>query len=177
MQKLLILACAAALWFVPEARAQQLTTQCITLPNPGGMASCVPVTAGNPLPVGPQTNSNTAALITHTAATTGASSADQTNLGGAGAQIGVNVTAITGTTPSVTVIIEGKDAASGTYYTLLSSAAITTTGFTLLSLHPGLTPAANTIANQVLPATWRVRTVIAGTTPAVTATVGASVTR
>lgn len=121
-------------------------------------------------------NVNTDALVTHTAASAGVAGADQLNINSRGVQIGVNITAGTGTTPTLQVIIEGKDAASGAYYTLLASAAIAATaGFTLLTVYPGLTAAANSIANQVLPRVWRVRTVIGGTTPAVTATVGASV--
>lgn len=90
-----------------------------------------------------------------------------------GVQIGINITAITGTTPTLTVIIEGLDEASGVYYPLLSSAALAATGFTLLSLYPGIATAANASASQALPKSWRVRYVIAGTTPAVTATIGA----
>lgn len=121
-------------------------------------------------------NIDTGALINHVAASAGAASADQLNVNSRGVQVGVNITAGTGTSPTLQVIIEGKDAASGTYYTLLASAAIAATpGFTLLSLYPSLTAVANSVANQVLPRVWRVRTVIGGATPAVTATVGASV--
>jgi hypothetical protein len=121
------------------------------------------------------TNSDTAALITLAAASVGVASADQVNTGNRGVQIGLNVTAITGTgTPSVQVIVEGKDAASGVYYAILTSAAITATGFTQLIVYPGATVAANVAVSQPLPKTWRVRTVIAGSTPGITATIGAS---
>lgn len=133
---------------------------------------------GAPLPLtvtNIASNVDTAALITHTAAAAGSSGADQTNVSGRGLQVGVNITAGTGTAPTIQVLVEGKDAASGVYYTLFASAAIAATaGFTLLSVYPGLTASA-AIGNQALPRTWRVRTVIGGTTPAVTATVGASV--
>lgn len=101
-------------------------------------------------------------------------SADQANVNSRGVQVGINVTALTGTTPTVTVTVQGRDAASGTYYTLLASAAISATGFTLLTVYPGLTAAANSVASQVLPATWRVIATVAGTAPAATLTVGAS---
>lgn len=120
-------------------------------------------------------NVDTTALITHTASTTGSSGGDQLNINGRGLQIGVNITAATGTTPTIQIIVEGKDAASGSYYPLFAPAALTAAaGFTLLSVYPGLT-ASSTVGNQILPRTWRVRTVIGGTTPAITATVGASV--
>lgn len=123
-----------------------------------------------------ESNHNKAALITLTAQGVGAvSSADQTNINARGVQVGVNITGLTGTTPTVTVKIEGKDEASGQYYTLLQSAALAATGFTLLTLYPGAPSTANVSSPQVLPATWRVTATVAGTTPAATATVGASV--
>lgn len=121
-------------------------------------------------------NFNTAALITLTAQGVGTvNGTDQVNEQGRGVQVGINITTLTGTSPTVTVTIEGKDAASGVYYTLLASAAIAATGFTLLTLYPGAPTTANVSSPQVLPATWRVKAVVAGTTPAATATIGASI--
>lgn len=115
------------------------------------------------------------ALITHTAAAAGVNSADQINLNARGLLVSVNITAGGGTSPTLQVIVEGKDTVSGVYYTLLASAAIAATpGFTLLQVYPGLVAAAGLVANQVLPRVWRVRTVIGGTAPTVTATVGAN---
>lgn len=108
------------------------------------------------------------------AAATSGNTATLDNAFWSGLQLGVNITAITGTTPSLTVIIEGQDDVSGVWYPLLTSAALNATGFTLLTLFPSVTVVANVSASQVLPTTWRVRYVIAGTTPAVTATIGAS---
>lgn len=113
------------------------------------------------------------ALITHVAASVGVSGTDIADSGAKGVQVGINITAGTGTTPTLQVLVEGKDEASGVYYTLLDSTAVAATaGFTLMSLYPGLPVTAKVSANQVLPRVWRVRTVIGGTTPAVTATVG-----
>jgi len=97
---------------------------------------------------------------------------DQTNNFSRGVNVGVYLQSLTG--GSVTIHIQGKDAASGQYYDILVSSAIVTTGFTLLTVYPGLVVAANAAANAVLPATWRVTAVLAaGVT--VTGTVGASV--
>ena len=121
-------------------------------------------------------NANTAALITLTSAGVGTTNgSDQTNTANRGVLVGVNITALTGTAPTVTVTIQGKDAASGVYYTLLASAAIVSTGFTLLTIYPGATAATNTVADKSLPMTWRVIAAVAGTSPAATATVGACV--
>jgi hypothetical protein len=121
-------------------------------------------------------NSNTAALVTLTAAGAGTTnSADQTNFYGKGVQLGVNISAKSGTI-SVVVNILGKDTASGQYYTLCSTAALTATGFTLLTLYPGTTAATNADCNAPLPMTWAAQVVSGtGTTPSVTLTVGASV--
>lgn len=123
-----------------------------------------------------ESNHDKNALITLTTQGVGTvNGTDQTNVNGRGVQVGIDITALTGTSPTVTVTIEGKDAASGKYYTLLQSAALAATGFTLLTLYPGAPTTANVSSPQVLPATWRVKAVVGGTTPAATATIGASV--
>lgn len=100
---------------------------------------------------------------------------DMENISGIGAQIIIDVTAITGTTPSLVVTVEGKDPVSGKYYTILASASITTVSTTVLRIFPGATASANLAVNDVLPKAFRVTSTIAGTTPAVTATVVANI--
>jgi len=100
-------------------------------------------------------------------------SANLSNPIGRGAKIVVDITAISGTTPSLTVIVEGLDPVSGKYYTILQSAALTAIGTTVLPIFPGLAAVANVSVNDVLPNSWRVRYDIEGTTPQVTATVAA----
>jgi len=120
-------------------------------------------------------NVDTAALVTLTAAATGGNSTDQTNYNGRGLKLVVNATAVTGTTPVLTVTVQGKDAASGAYYNILTSANITATGATVLTVYPGAATTANVSLPDVLPRTWRVLYTVTGTTPAFTATIGASV--
>lgn len=120
------------------------------------------------------TQNTTKTIATLTAAAVGSNTAMLDNAFWRGVQLSINITAITGTAPTLTVFIEGQDETSGVWHTLLASAALTATGFTLLTLYPGVTVAANVSASQFLPKTWRVRYAIAGTTPAVTATIGAS---
>jgi hypothetical protein len=136
---------------------------------------CIVGTDDVPIPLS-SVNTDTAALSTFAA--TGAStavSADQTNLYGNAVQVVVDLTVMT--TATVTTTIQGKDAASGKYYTLLAGAAKTSTGTTLMTVGPGTTAATNVVANLQLPKTWRVSTVIANNagTAAVTGTIGASV--
>lgn len=91
-----------------------------------------------------------------------------------GVKVVIDITAITGTTPSLTVTIRGRDPMSNKAYTILASAALTATGTVVLTVYPGLVAAANLTANDVLPALWDVLLTVAGTTPAVTATIAAS---
>lgn len=118
--------------------------------------------------------SNVSAVTALAAASVGANGADQLNLNARGLKLVIDITTITGTTPTLTVTIQGKDPVSGKYFTILASAALNATGTTVLTVYPGLTASANITANDVLPRDWRVITAIAGTTPAVTATIGAS---
>jgi hypothetical protein len=118
-------------------------------------------------------NTDTAALITLSGAGAGTTnSADQTNYNGRGVQIGVNITSIA--VGTLTVNIQGKDIASGTYYTLLSTGALAAAAFSNITVYPGITVSANLDVSDVLPRTWRVQ-VVASAGITVSATVGASV--
>lgn len=120
-------------------------------------------------------HTNSSGVVLPSAARTASGvSADQVNSVGRGVQLVVDVTAISGTSPTFTVTVEGKDPASDKYYTLLTSAALSAVGTTVLTVYPGVTAAANVAASQALPRTWRVSYAIAGTTPSVTASVGAN---
>jgi hypothetical protein len=68
----------------------------------------------------------------------------------------IKVTAASAT-PSVVFRIQGKDPASGDWYDILVSAAITGAGTTVLKVGPGLTAAANLVANDMIPSVWRLR--------------------
>lgn len=107
-----------------------------------------------------------------TAAAASVNSGDLDNLAGSAVAFVIDITAITGTTPTATFTVEGKDPISGKYYTILASAALSATGTTVLRVFPGATAAANLSANDFVPKVFRVSCTIAGTTPAVTATVG-----
>lgn len=113
-----------------------------------------------------------ASVVSHSAASTGTSSAVLDTHQAKGCIIYINVTAITGTTPTLTVTLKGMEpTAQSNTYTVLASASISATGLTVLKVYPGLTAAANSVANDVMPGLSRIDTAIGGTTPAVTATV------
>lgn len=111
-------------------------------------------------------------VITHAAAAAGVTGTDCNSANSNGLLLFINITAITGGSPTLQVTIQGRGPA-GAYYNILASAALTATGLTVLRVYPGLTAAANLTANDILPAGYRVVTVIGGTTPAVTATISA----
>lgn len=85
-------------------------------------------------------------------------SQDFDNLNHRGVQLVVDITAeeAGNSTHTIVVTIQGKDPASGKYYTLLQSASLTGTGTTLLTVHPSVVASANVAASHVLPRTWRV---------------------
>lgn len=120
-------------------------------------------------------NDDTGAMLTLTAQGAGTVlSNDQLNRAGMGIKLVIDITAITGTSPTLTVTLQGKDTASGKYYNMLASAALSAVGTTVLTLFPGAAVSANVSANDILPRNFRVQAVVGGTTPAVTATIGAS---
>jgi hypothetical protein len=125
------------------------------------------------LNAGGPNSETTLATLTAQGAQTNTATPDQVNPAARGLMLAIDITAITGTTPTLTVTIQGKDPASGKYYTLLASAALNATGTTILTIYPGLVAAANTVAVNIMPKTWRVIYTIGGTTPSVTATIGA----
>lgn len=75
-----------------------------------------------------------------------------------GLHLVIDATAVTDT-PSVVFTVQGYSPLGDDYYTILASAAVTGTGTTVLRVFPGATAAANTVANDQLPAMWRVNAV------------------
>lgn len=115
---------------------------------------------------------DTGQLLAGVGATASQNSADLTNADGRGVKVYVNTSVIG--TGSITVSIQAKDPASGTYTTLLASAAIVTNVMTVLTVYPGLPVTTNVSANDVLPRQWRVSVVANNANPA-NYSVGASI--
>ena len=91
-----------------------------------------------------------------------------------GIQLVIDLTAISAT-PSVVPTIDGKDPLSGEFYNILTGAAITTTGTTVLRVHPEIPAAANLTAQDFLPETYRV-VMTHGDADSITYTVGVNST-
>jgi len=98
---------------------------------------------------------------------------DQSSSGSKGIVVVIDTTVLPGADVSNVFTIQGKDPISGKYYTILASAVIAGLGTVILRVYPGLTAAANLVANDVLPAQWRV-IVVAGNGNSATYSVGAS---
>lgn len=58
---------------------------------------------------------------------------------------------------SYTVTIQGRNNATGSYYDLLVSSAITANGQTILKIYPGISGSVGGAASDFLPHTWRVQ--------------------
>lgn len=102
-------------------------------------------------------NENTSMVVFASAVRAASANADDDiNSMGRGVEVVIDMTAVPGV-DTVTFTIEGKDPASGKYYTLLASAAIVAVSTVVLRVYPGLTAAANLVASDVVPRTWRVK--------------------
>lgn len=110
-------------------------------------------------------------LLSSASRTTNQTGADTTNYNHRGIHVVLDMTTVG--TGSVTLTIEGKDEASGKYYTILAGAAVTTNSTNVYKVFPGATAAANAVANDVIPRTFRI-TVTANNANAATYSVGYS---
>jgi len=117
----------------------------------------------------PATNIEGIALAS-AARTATISSPDLENNWGKGIHVVLDVTEKT-STPSITLKIEGK--VNGKYYTILEGAAVTTASVNTYRVFPHLTAVANSIANDVIPKTFRI-TVTHANTDSITYSVGYS---
>jgi hypothetical protein len=89
-----------------------------------------------------------------TAQTDTATTGDLTNLCNKGIHVLLRISAIA--TATCVLKVEGKDPASGEYYTLLESAALNSTGVKELLIFPGATATANVSANVFLPPIFKI---------------------
>ena len=91
-----------------------------------------------------------------------------------GASFIINVTASSGTTPVLTAKVQMQDVVSENWVDIPGAvtADITTTGQTLITVYPGLTPSTNSKVDFPLPRTYRLAYTISGTTTSFTFSTG-----
>ncbi len=123
-----------------------------TNPNPNPVSTAQVVTAAN-------ATANNSLYATVTGTTNGN---DQKIPEHKGIKVFINILNIA-TAGTLTVTIQGKDPVSGNYYTILATTALNSMGFTVLTVYPGATVAANVAASDVLPDTIRIQAVVGGT--------------
>jgi hypothetical protein len=100
--------------------------------------------------------SNSAIIVLASAARTAdTNSSDFSNFGASGIHVIIDVT-VDPASASVTFTLQGKDEASGNYYTILTSSAIVGTGTTVLRVLPSVAASANVSVSDGLPAVWRI---------------------
>lgn len=90
---------------------------------------------------------------------------DMQSEGYKGAWLVLNITAVTGTLPTLTVKLQGKDPLSAIYVDLPGAVFVEKTGISTdsLVLYPGIAETANRIESQPLPHPWRAVATIGGT--------------
>jgi hypothetical protein len=114
----------------------------------------------------------TLAFETSSAKTSSSTSANVTNHNGRGGYIQINVTAVSGSSPTLTCRVQ-YSVDSGTNFvdldtTNAQTASITTTGLYQLRVYPGIAAVANSACNAALPRTWRLAWTIGGSSPSFT---------
>lgn len=85
---------------------------------------------------------------------------DVTNQAARGIQVFTDLTVL-GASSTVTVTIQGKDPVSGKFFTLLAGTAVASVTTQMLTVYPGLTAAAGTVATQVVPRSVRISVAVA----------------
>lgn len=87
-----------------------------------------------------------------------------------GAIFHLDITAVSGTTPSMTVKIQGQNPVSGSWYDIPGAAfaAKTAAATDTLVVHPSVTTAVGQASAQVIPRVFRAVATITGTTPSFT---------
>jgi len=106
------------------------------------------------------------------ARTTSGTGVTGTNYNASGVFIGINVTAVSGTTPTCVFKVQ-YSTDSGTNWvdldaTNAATASITATGQYYIKVYPGIPTVAAGSCNSPLPRTWRLAWTIGGTTPSFT---------
>lgn len=143
--------------------------------TPGGSAAqtitVVPCRAVTSSTYEQEYNNLNVTLLSSLARTTTQTSTDQTNFNHTKLVVVLDVTA--GTTPSLVLTINAKDAASGKYYNLLTGGTVSTVSTNIYTIAIGLTPVANTTVSALVPRLFQI-VVTAGNGNSITYSVGYS---
>lgn len=99
--------------------------------------------------------------------TASANSDDFGHIGFKGVRLFLDVSAVTGTSPTLDVKIQAKDKLSGNYVDLTGAAFTqkTAAGTDYLTIYPGIAETANETISDLVPNTWRAVATIGGISP------------
>lgn len=86
--------------------------------------------------------------------TTSSVQIDSSDVAYEGVRAVIDVTSIT-TSGSVSLALEGYDETLGKYFTFISSAALISSGITIVNVHPDLIAVTNKVAQDFLTDKWR----------------------
>lgn len=102
-------------------------------------------------------------------------SGDQTNDNARGVRLFLDITAASGSSPTLDVKVQTKDPVSGSYVDLTGAAFAQQTGTATLDLaiYPGIGETSNRAVSDVLSSVWRVVATYGGSSPSFTFSVGA----
>lgn len=120
-----------------------------------------------------------AELFSSAARTATTNGADQNNVRHRGVQLVLDITAVSGTAPTLDVKVQCKDDISDKYVDIPGAAFAqkTAAGTDRLLIYPGVAETANKEISDILPKRWRVVATIGGTTPSFTFSLGAQALR
>lgn len=118
----------------------------------------------------PQTDPNKLLAIWSGATLTTTTNSADFSMGAAGARFFLNITAASGSTPTLVVKIQVKDPVSGNYVDLLNAAFASqnSTGEWELTVYPGIATSANQAVSYVLTSPFRAVATIGGGGPSFT---------
>ena len=102
-------------------------------------------------------NSDGGDVLTSGAVTADDHSPDYTNNSAKGVKIYIKTGSFGAGASGITVTLQGRDLSSSTYYDILTSASLTASSFSTLTVYPGISEAANVSKSDILPHTWRVK--------------------
>jgi len=122
-------------------------------------------------------NNTEATVLPSATRTASGNSADQTNYNAKGVILYIDVTAVSGTSPTLDVYITVKDPITGKYKGAAKSVTISSADEYFLICYPGATRKYDATLDEVwdipVPRTWRVHYAIGGTNPSFTFSIGA----
>jgi hypothetical protein len=105
----------------------------------------------------------------------GNSAAAIVNFNAKGVKLFLNISAVSGTSPTLVLKVQEQDPVSAAWFDLAgaTTAALSISGLTKLEIYPGIPAVANVSVNNALARVWRLVWTITGTTPSFTFSVGA----